>query len=73
LLVVLGRYLGRARQGSARSLIVAAGVLLALGVVLMYVAPNYWFIIAVLTFAALAWLASSRVGRRHMLAQDMPT
>jgi len=73
LLVVLGRYLGRARQGSTRSLIVAAGVLLAVGVVLMYVVPSHWFIVAVLTLAALAWLASSRVGRRDMLAQDMST
>lgn len=72
LLVVLGRYLARVRQGSIRRLLVVASVLIALGVVLMYVVPSYALIVLALTLAALAWLASSRVGPRRMLTQDMP-
>lgn len=62
-LALLGHYLVRARRGSTGSLIVAAAVLLALGVVLMYVMPGDFFIIGVLTLATLAWLVSSRLGR----------
>ena len=70
ILVVIGRYLGRARRGSTRSVIVAAGALIALGVVLVYLVPEFFFIVGVLTLAALAWLASSRVGRKPVLVQD---
>jgi hypothetical protein len=71
-LVVLGRYLERARQRSTRSLIVAAGVLIALSVALMYVVPVFTLVVLVLSLAALAWLASSRVGAKRMLTQDPP-
>ena len=65
LMVAVGRYLASARQGGTRSLGVAGGVLIALGVVLAYVVPGFAFIVLVLTVAALAWLASSRVGPRR--------
>lgn len=59
ILYVFGRYLARARRGGTRSLIVAAGAVIALGVACTYVAPpSLALVILFLALAALAWLAN---------------
>lgn len=72
ILIVFGRYLARARRGGTRSLLVAAGAVIALSVACVYVLPSLAFVGLVLATATLMWLATSRVGAsKKGTAQDI--
>lgn len=69
-MIVFGRHLARARRGSIRSFIVAAGALIAICAASMYVLSSYALVVLVPALAALVWLASPRVGAKNALVQD---
>jgi hypothetical protein len=71
ILIAFGRFLARARKGSTRSVITAAGAVIALSAGCVYVLPALAFVVLVLATAALIWLATSRVGAKKTTARDM--
>lgn len=74
IMFVFVRYLARARRGSTRNLIVAAGAVVALGVACVAILPSTLaMVVVVLALTALTWLASSRVSTKKSLTQDTPS
>jgi hypothetical protein len=57
ILIVFCRYLARARRGSTRSVLVAAGAVIALSVACVYVLPSLAFVGLVMATATLMWPA----------------
>lgn len=72
--IVFGRYLARARRGSTRGLLVAAGAVIALSAACVYLLHSLALALAglILGTATLMWLASSRFGAsKAATAQDI--
>ena len=62
LLVLMVRFIDRARRGSKLSALTAGGMLVGLTVGLMYLMPSYALIVFAVGVAAAVWLVGERLG-----------